>query len=357
MTIEGQIRSVHDLGPLPELYFPNTIPSGQNFGETFATHAAVITGEVTLDGVVSESDFYQVTVHEGDLLNLEIYSNIDRIPNPIDGVLRVFNAETGQILGYYNDLLGLGAFNDDSPDSRDPLIFDLPVDDGDLIPDEELMLVIEVDTFHFNLPELPIYLPDFDPQCGSGGECPDVDEGQYELFIYHSKPAATGTSSGDDLGGGDGDDLIIISSGLDNITDDSLLRPLPTLFAAEGASFVLPLLANDVEPALLDVLLVEPVPGADFPTGIAVDPTDGTLRWAPSDDGVFQVRITAIGEDPGGLTVTSRQNIGTLRLECRSRSRRGLGRSRCRLNGRGGHRVARGGEPFRSWSPRWRGWH
>ena len=83
-----------------------------------------------IDGVPDQNgllqpvdDVYSFTANPGDLLNFEVMSlSLSRIAHPIDGTLEVFDA-AGNPLPYGNGI----AFNDDSFQSFDPVIYDLMI--------------------------------------------------------------------------------------------------------------------------------------------------------------------------------------------------------------------------------------
>src|SRR5262249_14110420 len=114
------------LGVLPSLAVPGTFG-----GQTFAVQALAVTGHISLDGAGrSEDDYYSFTGLAGQLFNFEVISNtLDRVANPIDSVLRIFDG-SGRLL----------ASNDDEFESQDARLVDfvLPADGT---------YFVEVDTF------------------------------------------------------------------------------------------------------------------------------------------------------------------------------------------------------------------
>ena len=85
-----------------------------------------------------------------------------RFPNGIDSILRVYDG-AGNPADYY----GTPAESDDNFENQDAYLLDLPLPaDG--------TYYVEVDTF-------------------TSADVPDVDVGQYELFLYTARPVAPPT--------------------------------------------------------------------------------------------------------------------------------------------------------------------
>ncbi len=194
-----------------------------------------VAGEIVLDPATgkSESDFYAFQGHAGEVVTVDLYSStLDRIANPIDSLLRLYDS-SGRKLDYYGS--PLGAFNDDNIESTDSLLLDV------VLPADGTYFV-EVDTFSFYSPEFPVYEPNFDVAAFAAANpthtgVTDRDQGQYELFLYKTIPAAGQAAlalpanvqpAGDVLIGGPGADKFIGSSGSEQIVGFS---------AAEGDSF------------------------------------------------------------------------------------------------------------------------
>ena len=143
-----------------------------------------------------------------EVLNETLRHRVDRV---FDSVVRLYGPD-GEVVAYYGDET-LGAFNDNSFESLDAVLFDFalpPRADGSTAPAN---YTIEVDTFSFDLAELntagvPSYLGDFDVEVfrADNPNHPavlDNDYGEYELFIYQfDDPNAAPRTDGDTLIGG-----------------------------------------------------------------------------------------------------------------------------------------------------------
>ena len=108
-----------------------------------------------------------------------------RLRNRIDSVVRVYDS-TGQQLDYIPSGPDLGAFNDNGLEATDSILLDLPLPEvgGQTIGNT---YVVEVASFSFDIPEFPIYFPDFDAEssCNENPDrtdCTNQDDGDYELF-------------------------------------------------------------------------------------------------------------------------------------------------------------------------------
>ncbi|MGH7179282.1 MAG: hypothetical protein ACREJC_18035, partial [Tepidisphaeraceae bacterium] len=178
---------------LTSLAVPNTIASGFNYGKDFAFAATDVVGSVGLNGGVSVDDYYSISGRAGDLINIQVISNaLTRITNPIDSILRVYDA-AGNVVAYYNST----GVNDDEQEGQDSVLLDL------ILPADGTYF-IQVDTF-----------------ADAGLGVPDTDTGDYELFIYRFDAGnATdggdymdGRAGNDALSGGLGDDILIGGAG------------------------------------------------------------------------------------------------------------------------------------------------
>ena len=181
---------------LSRIAVPNTLKRGLNALKDFAVAAATVTASIVIDPATnfSESDFYAIRGKAGDLLNFEIYSTtLQRIANPIDSILRLYNS-AGTLVNYY----GGPAVNDDGFEgSRDSILIDvrLPADGT---------YYLEVDTF-------------------TDATVPDTETGNYELLAYRFDTGVAtdggdllvARGAGDVLLGGLGNDTLVSGVGAD----------------------------------------------------------------------------------------------------------------------------------------------
>ncbi|HUG71297.1 MAG TPA: PKD domain-containing protein, partial [Pirellulaceae bacterium] len=305
-------------GPLPSLAAPGVIAASIN-----------IVGSIELDSTGrSESDYYAFVGNAGDVLTIEVLSHIlkQRIANPIDSIIRVYDA-AGRKIGYHadndpEDPKFLGAFNDDGFEPTDSILIDL------LLPADGIYIV-EVGTFSADLAEVPLYLPGVDAFCRDNPDrevCSDVDTGDYELLLYRfgnnleGDDLLEGGLGGDTLAGGDGADTLVGSSGPDTFLVDqydvvedasgtSLINYAPTfdpsdpfttpLSGIEGQKLQGNANAIDPEDAAI-VYSLEAISGELFPTGATIDRESGAFDWTPVEDGVYKVRVRV--SDPLGLS-------------------------------------------------------
>ena len=90
---DGQTWPIQSLGELPRVTVPNTIEKGVHQDVELSAAAINVTGSIALtsDGT-SESDFYSFTGRAGDVVTIEVMSQIlrHRIANPIDSLMRVY---------------------------------------------------------------------------------------------------------------------------------------------------------------------------------------------------------------------------------------------------------------------------
>src|SRR5262249_18384686 len=141
----------------------------------------------------------------GDLVTVQVLSVAlrGRISNPIDSVLRVYDA-AGNLVPYY---LGTPAENDDNFENQDALLLDLQLPTTGTY-------YIEVSTYT------------------------NTDIGDYELFVYSFATTTTGRlgGGGDTLVGGPGNDVLIGSTGDDrfvgSLSEDIFIGKGPDDIAA-----------------------------------------------------------------------------------------------------------------------------
>lgn len=202
----GTISSAQELGDLPELSVPDTLEEGEFAGETLEFRAVAVIGKLSGPG---QRDFYSFEGEAGDLVNLEVLSNIlfgntpVRVLNPIDPQVTVYHSD-GRIVDYYGD----AATNDDEFETFDSSIIDLILPEDDTYSIE----VRETANFGFGLDtgdyELYVYIlrgvfdplagddPDFPPDCTAlGGPAPPSLEieasigsgGDFDTFCFEAE--------------------------------------------------------------------------------------------------------------------------------------------------------------------------
>jgi Ca2+-binding RTX toxin-like protein len=277
---------------LAPLAVPNTLGGGLNAKKTFAVAALDVVGAIGIDPATgaSESDYYSLTGRRGDLFNIEVLSQtLSRLgDNTIDPIVRVYDAAHG-LVAYFD----AGAANDDAPVTTDAAIVDLTLPaDGTYF--------IEVDTF-------------------ASAVVPDVDTGQYELFVYRfdagnaddvadtfdgqggndslvgglGNDALTGGPGADALRGGPGNDTYLNPAvGADAVTDESGRDALDFSAAATGVTVNLGLDAGQVQTAtgagntLALNGTLEIVVGSASADSITGNAADNVLNGGPGNDTV-----------------------------------------------------------------------
>ena len=176
---------------LAPLSVPNTIEVGADAGRSLNVTAVDVVGHIGVDPITgrAESDFYRFHGDAGAILNVDVFSaslSRDRIPNPIDSILRVYKLDAGgvpSLVPYYDSAHpGRVAVNDNGFQGQDSSLVDLVLPStGDYL--------VEVDTYN--------------PPGGA-----DLDVGDYELFLY-TFARGGGAKGGDSLFGGSGGDTLI----------------------------------------------------------------------------------------------------------------------------------------------------
>ncbi len=315
LFVQGVMQSVQPLGELAAIAVPRNDGSG---GLTRAAAVNVV-GQIELvaPGGISESDYYSFTSAGNELVTIELLSqSIDhRIANVVDTVVRVYGP-SGDLINYYNN--PYGAFNDNGFEGIDALLVDLPLLDPGTY-------TIEVDSFSFDLPEVPEYLPHLFNAAGEPTVCPagstavfcsDKDTGGYEMLVYRVDLASGGqVVDGDTLIGGSGADKMFGNSGNetlfgfnpaagDEFSDSSgtateaggapVIVAVQDQTTTEGQEVNVTINGNDPDGGTLEWSL-EAVPDQPlpFPTGAQIDATGPTVNFnfAPDDDGDFEVRV------------------------------------------------------------------
>src|SRR5262249_2602480 len=116
----GTFATAQPLGLLPALSVPNTLrPGDLHYGQPLTVGALDVVGNIALDPATGrrEEDVYSFTGRGGDLYDLDVYSStLPRVANPIDPVLRLYDA-SGRLL----------ATSDDDFESHDSSLLDVPL--------------------------------------------------------------------------------------------------------------------------------------------------------------------------------------------------------------------------------------
>jgi hypothetical protein len=155
--------------PLVALRVPNAQTQGFYAGKVFSVSAIDVVDTIALDPAThkSQSNFYAFSGRAGDLMSFDVMSQIlPRITNPIDSVLRIYDAAGNLLTDYYHT----PAVNDDEFETGDAAILDftLPADGT---------YYVEVDTF--SDPSIPPTDPHY-----TQAEHDDTATGTYELLMY-----------------------------------------------------------------------------------------------------------------------------------------------------------------------------
>lgn len=330
-SLGNQPIQVQPLGMLPELAVPNTIEIGINQGVTLTAGAIAVTGAIQLStSGTSESDYYSFNGTAGDVVTIEVMSQIlrHRISNSIDSLLRVYNS-AGQKVAYYSS--PFGAFSDDSFEPSDSVLIDLVLPATDTY-------TIEVDTFSFAAPEFSAYAPagfdvaQFSTNNPNHVAVTDRDTGNYELLIYRFNGTIPVVGNGDRLNGGTGFDILIGNSGKEiiigfNPSDDTMFDPsgsskfmsnapvlqsVAELTGHEASPFSFTAVATDDDGDFSHFSL-EAVVGYAFPEGATINPQTGAISFTPSDQGTFKVRVVA--HDLAGMTDSQEVLITVLNVD------------------------------------------
>jgi Ca2+-binding RTX toxin-like protein len=295
LTVGSATWQVQPLGELPYLTVPNTIEKGVHRNADLGVAAIDVIGSIALtNNGTSESDFYSLAGHTGDVITVEVMSQIlrHRIANPIDSVLRVyFVGPSGpQLVDYYAS--ALKAVNDDGFERPDAVLLDL------ILPADGTYIV-EVDTFKYNSDEFRWNFPAFDVNtwCNlhqNDVGCRDNDDGQYELFLYRFDNSPVRVIE-DRLVGGPGSDRLLGNSGnevyftdADDIVEDTwgprILGDGSQIPAREGnpVSWFVPASGSGLSFALVS-----------GPAGATVSASTGEVNWVVYDNGTYPVQVRA----------------------------------------------------------------
>ncbi|MFO0849594.1 MAG: PKD domain-containing protein [Gemmataceae bacterium] len=304
-----------DLGRFYGLSVPNTLqrPADPWCGQTLSVAAVAVLGAITrADGQVSEDDVYSFVAAPGEWFHFEVNSyNLARTANPIDSVLKVYDA-AGTLV----------AWNDDEFETPDAVIVDWT-------PSAAGVYYLVVDTF----------TPD---------GVTDFDTGTYELFAYRSA-AGPDLGAGDVIATGAGADAVYTSGGKDVVKVDEgsvarvvaapAARPIienldggtVAAFDPAGTPVIVPVKTVNHAPELAAVPVplglyegtaveftatatdidladgaerlaysLEPADGQPLPDGLTIDPANGVVRWVPADDGTY--RFAVVVTDASGAS-------------------------------------------------------
>jgi Ca2+-binding RTX toxin-like protein len=179
--------TVYQLGNLPALAVPNTLPAGvPGAGQTFAVTAAAVNATINTGQV----QYYAFQGSAGELMAFQVISSTNTLnPHPILPALEVLDAN-GNLVPYPGNntasaYYGAGAVNQHEFESNDSTLYDVTLP--------------TTGTYYVGVTTLPISPP-----------------GNYQLFLYSfgTDPQATGDTL---VGGsGSGSDVLMGSSGNDS---------------------------------------------------------------------------------------------------------------------------------------------
>ncbi|HVS38582.1 MAG TPA: Ig-like domain repeat protein, partial [Gemmataceae bacterium] len=196
---EFDISSAYNIGALPSLAVPNTLPSyAAGYGSPFDATAVAVNGALT-SATAGVGDWYAFTGQAGQVMTFQVISNTDTLnPNPVAIPELVVVGADGQILG----------FNVHEFESADSTILDvtLPADG----------------TYYI----------------GVSSVVPTLT-GAYQLFMYSFAASSQASSAGGDtLVGGGGNDTLVASTGDDVITFQQSAAGNATVVAGSGADLL-----------------------------------------------------------------------------------------------------------------------
>ena len=319
-----------DLGPLHPMQVPNTIDDPAAIGYDAnanpipaSFHSVLGSIQLATNGK-SENDFYAFDAVASDVITIELYSFSirHRVENTIDSLLRLYDAN-GNLVDYHSS--PLGAFNDDGFEPTDSVLIDLS------IPATGRYFV-EVDTFHFGIPEFDDYVTGVDAEAFCSPRpndirCNDTDTGDYELFIYRFNSSAASVPVGDILIGGEGADTLVTSSGNDTFLADAtdsytgptttpeteIINQPPTIQTIAPQSIAINqaivVNADGADADMHDQIRysLEPVLGGLFPSGATIDAETGIVSWTPTVAGNYNANVVV--SDLHDLTATTELSI------------------------------------------------
>ncbi len=188
---------------LATLQVPNTLARGLNSVKNFYVQATSVEGTIDLVAGNSESDFYQFSGQEGDLITIEIGSRALRrftdqgVDGFIDSIVRLRD-QNGQLVQSYN----LDAVNDDEFESSDSLLMDvrlprsgsfiIEVDSFYRPPSNELYSAMMAKIAH--LESLTVRTTEQQEELEQLIDSrDDTDVGSYQLFLYNFAKANRST--------------------------------------------------------------------------------------------------------------------------------------------------------------------
>ena len=276
------------LGALPALTVPNTlVAADRDYGDTFDVHAIDVVGALQTP---AEQDLYSFTGHQGDVMNVDLMSNLlNNNPHPFDTYVYLYDA-TGPG-GTPGKLL---AANDDEFESSDSVLMDfkLPADgtyyisvksfDGASAGNYEL--------FMYSFAALPpgsVVAGSGNTLIGGSGQTTFIDSSGDDQMSF--LPGATGTAT---VIGGSGNDTIDASNnpGISVVASGRVLVDSATIV---NAPFAYQATASRTDGTDTLTFSLEPVPGPNlaFPTNAVIDPVAGKLTWTPTVPGTYAVCI------------------------------------------------------------------
>lgn len=187
---------------LADLTVPNTHQSGSLAGLIFDVEATSLLGQI---GTPSVADYFSFTASAGDIINIEVMSQVSADQNPprftqtIDPIINVFDAAGNLVVA------GI-AMNNDEIESMDSVIIDLPIAvDGTYFIEISTVSPLDTGSYEMFISNFKTVTP---PQIGNSMFTPPTP----------ASDTMDGGSGNDTLASGEADDVLI--GGMD---DDSLL--------------------------------------------------------------------------------------------------------------------------------------
>ena len=310
----GTFSTATALGVLPALNVFNTIgareagyvpAAGQNF-DWMNVSALSVSGNLDAVAGLAEKDVYSFYGTAGDVINIELISSSIRpaLSNPIDGVLRVYDANGTLLYESDNDF-----------ESADANVFDLRLLTSGLFY-IEVTSKTPTDTGRYEMfvtrfgPRTPNLQPLGLGDTIVGGAGSDMMYGTTANDTFRLGAVNPGDADvidgrlGDDLFDGAGFaganvQLFRITRSLSAVTLPTL-APIAAMTVNEGQT--LTFTASGSTTATGDRLTYSLAPAAtgQFPNGASIDPNTGKFTFIPTNQGAFSVKV--IVASASGLT-------------------------------------------------------
>ena len=226
----GTTATAQDI-TLRELFVPNMLLNGANVGRTFRVNELSVTGAI---GVGGEVDLYRFTGVAGQLMNIEVMSQVlSRLATSIDSRVRVLDS-TGAVIPYF----GSTATNDDEFETGDSILIDLTLPStGTFYIEVTAQAAADTGAYELFAFNFATYTPALGNGSGTGGgtgtgSATDLGDlliggvGSDTVFGAEGDDTINGGGGNDSLDGGAGNDSILGGAGLDTLEggagDDTL---------------------------------------------------------------------------------------------------------------------------------------